>query len=263
MISLEIIDVIADNVPKFMLIFARLSAMCMTLPIISYPMVNPRLRITIALVLSLVMLPILNSATPEMNNFVQLFLVLVHEITLGLILGFGARLLFEALSMAGGFIGNQMGIAIANVMDPMSRQQTPLLNQFFFLIIIMTFLSVNGHHLLIETLTKNFFLIPVGGGRLVPQLGQQIVQGGSNIFLFSLKFAAPAMVFLLLVDTAVALTARVMPQMNIFMVTLPLKIGAGMFVVIFSLDMFQLIFDSIYLELSDFIAVMMLNIGGA
>jgi len=200
------------------------------------------------LILSLAVLiyPLLNHPTIVIDSLPQLIFYVGKELFTGMIIGVGARVIFEALNMAGSFVGRQMGLAIANVMDPTSRQQIPVISQFWFLLMIVFFLSVNGHYLLVETLFKNFQMIPIGGAVFSPEAGEAIVQSGTTAFRISLNLAAPAMVFLLLVDTAIALVARVMPQMNIFIITLPLKIATGIFILIISVDIFQLLYDSVY-----------------
>ncbi|MDP8237470.1 MAG: flagellar biosynthetic protein FliR [Candidatus Hatepunaea meridiana] len=250
----ELFDTINKFLPGYMLIFARISAMTATLPIIGYTMVSGRIRIMFAFVLTLILFPMFGSSFPVFGSPIELLLGIAREVFIGLIIGFGAKLIFEAFNMAGSFVGRQMGLAIANVMDPTSQNQMPILSQFWMLVMIMFFLVANGHYLLIETIFKNFVLIPLGGGEFTPAAGQTIIKGGSMAFDIALRLAAPGMVFLLLVDVTIALTARVMPQMNIFLVTLPLKIGAGIFVLIFSLDIFQILFDSVLNDLSDFIS---------
>ena len=123
--------------------------------------------------------------------------------------------------------------------------------------------GMNKNHLFFRknTFFKNFNLIPLGGAEFSPETGITIIRGGAMAFEIALRFAAPAMVFLLLVDVAIALTARVMPQMNIFLVTLPLKIGAGLFVMIFSLDIFQILFDPVYDDLAEIIGTLVTNMG--
>jgi flagellar biosynthesis protein FliR len=259
---LEIFDEIHEAVPGFILIFSRISAMTVTLPIIGYSMVSTRIRIIFAFVLTLILFPMFGSSSPEFVSLIELSLYVCREVVIGLMIGFGAKLIFEAFSMAGSFVGRQMGLAIAQVLDPTSQQQIPILSQFWLLVMIMAFLVTNGHYLFIETIFRNFTLIPLGGVEFSPDTGITIVKAGSMAFEIALRFAAPAMVFLLLVDIAIALTARVMPQMNIFLVTLPLKIGAGLFVVIFSLDIFQILFDPVYDDLAATIGTLVTNLGG-
>lgn len=242
----EVIDTLYELIPGYMLIMARISALIMTFPIFSYPMITVKIRVILVFVLTFIIFPIVGSNMYVIDSLPLLVLAISREVLIGSLIGFGAKVLFEAFNMAGSFVGRQMGLGIANVMDPSSRQQIPIVSRFWMLVMVTFFITMDGHHLFIETLFINFSLIPIGGGEFTPEAGQTLLQVTSKAFEIALRLGAPAMVFLLLVDTAIGFIARVMPQMNIFFVTLPLKIGAGLFVLISSLNIFQLIFDSVY-----------------
>ncbi len=263
MTMFEIIDQWTKIIPGFMLIFSRLSAIVISLPIISYPIISQKIRTLLAFVLTMILFPMVDFSTLELDTLSGLGLALGREIMIGLFIGFGARIIFESFTMAGSFVGRQIGIGIANVMDPTSRQQIPVISQFWALLMVTYFLVADGHYLLISTLFKNFTIIPLAGGVFTPALGERIIVSGSRAFMLALKLALPAMAFLLLVDTAIAFIARVMPQMNIFWVSLPLKIGTGIIVLIISVDIFQLLFDVVYGDIATYIQAIMSELKGA
>lgn len=250
-------------IPQFLLVFSRLSAMMMALPIISYPIIASRLRILFAFILAVILYPLIPISPEPVSTLSVLIVRVSREILIGLFVGFGAKVIFEAINMAGSFVGRQMGIGIANVMDPTSRQQIPVISQFWALVMITYFFVANGHYLLIQTLFKNFIYIPLSVPAFPSDLGRTVVASGSKAFTIALHLSVPAMVFLLLVDTAIAFTARVMPQMNVFIVTLPLKIGAGIFVLITSIDIFQVLYDSIFQEMDSSIGTIMHYLQGS
>ena len=115
---------------------------------------------------------------------------------------------------------------------------------------ISRIIPYKGHLFLIETMVRHFEIIPLGLNQLSDQTGQAIISGGSMMFLKGLQFAAPAMIMLLLIDTGIGFMARVMPQMNIFFVALPIKIGVGIIMLIFSVNIFQSMFDVIFNDLT-------------
>jgi len=242
----ELIDKFALIMPAFLLTFVRLSGLMISLPILSYPMITNKLRLSLTLMMSFVLFPVIEASTLVFANNYELVISVFKELTIGLILGLGTRVIFESFSWAGAVIGRQMGIAMANVMDPTSTGQIPVVSQFWLLVVVAFFFAVNGHHMLFETLYRNFEVVPVGTGVISPTTGRLILGTGATAFLHTVQFAAPAIVFLLMLDTSIAFTARIMPQMNIFMVTLPLKIITGWVVLIISLDMFEMLFDILY-----------------
>ncbi len=242
----ELIDKLALVMPAFLLTFIRLTGLMLTLPILSYPMITNKLRIALTLMLSFVLFPIIEESTLVFTSNSELVMAVFKELGIGLILGLGTRVIFESFSWAGAVIGRQMGIAMANVMDPTSTGQIPVVSQFWLLVIVAYFFAINGHHMLFETLYRNFETVPVGTGVITSTTGRLLMETGATAFLNTFQFAAPAIVFLLMIDTAIAFTARIMPQMNIFMVTLPLKIITGLVVLVISLDMFEMLFDIVY-----------------
>ena len=259
----EFIDILSKNVPGYMLVFVRISGMILTLPIIGSPVINPKVRVLFIFILTFIIFPMVDTYSLSINSFPELIFDVSRELLIGLIIGFGAQVIFEAFIMAGGFVGRQMGLAMANVMDPNSFQQVPIVGQFWMFLMVTYFVVADGHHLFIETLFKNFKLIPLGGGTFTPELGQSIAYSGSMAFNIAFRFAVPTMIFLLLVEAAVALTVRVMPQMNAFFVSLPLRIGCGIFALIASLNIFQLLFDSVYSDLVNFLGRIVLQLRGA
>ncbi len=242
----ELIDRVALVAPAFVLTFVRLSGLMIALPVLSYPMVTTRLRIALAVMMSFILFPTLEQSTVVFTSNLGLFVAVAKELIIGLMLGVGTRIIFESFSWAGAVIGRQMGIAMANVMDPTSGTQIPIVSQFWLLIVVTYFFAVNGHQMLFETLYRNFETVPVGTAIISNTSGRLLLNTGAIAFLNAFQFSAPAIVFLLLVDTAIAFTARILPQMNIFMVTLPLKITTGLIVLIISLDMFAMLFDIVY-----------------
>lgn len=135
----EFVDRIALVMPAFLLTFTRLSGLLATLPILSYPMITNKYRIAMALMMSLVLFPVIETTSLEITTNSALFLALGKELIIGMMLGLGTRILFESLNWAGGFIGRQMGIAMANVMDPTSQGQIPLVSQFWLLVVVAYF----------------------------------------------------------------------------------------------------------------------------
>lgn len=246
----EFIDSIEKIVPIYLLIFVRLTSMMVVMPIFSHALINPRFRSLIAFSFTLIIgSMILPNSDLNLSSIWQFAILIISEALLGFILGFGTKIVFEAFSVAGTMIGLQMGIAYANIIDPTTRQQVPIISQFLMLLAILFLFAIDGHLFIIETMVRHFEIIPLGLSQLSDQTGQAIIKGGSMMFLKGLQFAAPAMIMLLLIDTGIGFMARVMPQMNIFFVALPVKIGVGIIMLIFSVNIFQSMFDIIFNDL--------------
>ncbi len=259
---MPIITELQGLVPAFVLILTRLTALLMMLPILGYNSVPARVRIMLAFVLTLVLLPVVGvNQVPEFPNSFELLIAIGREMFIGLIIGFGAKLIFEGFAMAGSFIAIQTGFRMANIMDPSTQQQQPIISHFWILLMVTLFIVLNGHFLLIETLFANFDIIPLMYAKMPPEVGTSLIKGGTIAFDIAIRFAAPALVFFALVDIAIGFIARVMPQMNIFMVALPLKSGLGIIFLIITLNLMQVLFDIVYNSLGDYLHSLMFQIG--
>lgn len=257
----EAIDQISLYLPVYLLVFARISAMVTSMPILGYSTVNVKVRMIIAISLTAIISPtLLDLYTLSYSSWIPFALDMMREIMVGLLIGFGARLIFEGFTIAGSYIGMQMGMAIMNVFDPGTQQQQPIISNFWLLIMVVFFLVTNSHYFLIATIFQNFNFIQLGSAVFHGVVGREFVLGGSIMYDLALKFAAPTMVFLLTVDVSIAFMARVMPQLNVFFIGLPLKIGIGIFLLIFSLKIFQSLFSYVIIEMENFVTVIIKGI---
>lgn len=251
-----VIDQISLFLPVYMLVFGRISAMVVSMPILGYSTVNVKVRLIIAVSLTAIIAPtIINSYTLNYSSWIPFAVDMMREVMVGLLIGFGARLVFEGFTIAGSYIGMQMGMAIMNVFDPGTQQQQPIISNFWLLVMVVFFLVTNSHYFLLATIFQNFSFIHLGSAAFHGVIGREFVHGGTIMYDLALKFAAPAMVFLLTVDVSIAFMARVMPQLNVFFIGLPLKIGLGIFLLIFSLKIFQTLFSYVITEMETFVTV--------
>ncbi len=240
------IDKLSLLTPLYLLVFSRLSAMLMVMPIFSFGAVNIRVRILLAFILTLVIAPVLSAQmTYVPTHLLQMVLDVIREVFLGLLIGYGAQIVFEAIMIAGTFVGFQLGLAIMNVLDPTSQENTPIIGNFWVMVILMFIIVSNTHYFLVETLFLNFRLIKPATASIHAGAGRAVIESGRILFDLAVRFAAPMMIFILLFDVAISFMARVMPQMNIFFVSLPLKIAFGIFLLIVSLNIFQGLFGFI------------------
>src|SRR5699024_5778095 len=146
-------------IPSFLLVFARTLEFLMTVPLFSYRTIPNMFKIGFSFFLSIVILTSFDS--PVVSLEYSYILLLLKEVTVGLAIGLIAYIILSAVQTAGGFIDFQMGFAIANVVDPQTGAQSPIIGQFFYMIALLFLLSVNGHYLLIDGLMNSYQFIPL------------------------------------------------------------------------------------------------------
>ncbi|MCF7886419.1 MAG: flagellar biosynthetic protein FliR [Candidatus Marinimicrobia bacterium] len=259
----EIIDQLENLLPGYMLVFARISGLLISLPILSSPLINKKTKVLMTILFTFIIAPGLTVEFPEVSTLSSLVILIVVEVFVGLTIGFGTLVIFESFNMIGAIMGRQMGLFMARAINPMTRQQSNVVSPFLTLILIVYFLVTNSHYIFIRTIFENFRVIPIGMATFPGSQGRTMIATGSTAYHIAIKFAGPTIIFLLLLQIATAFSVRVMPQMNVMFVMLPLRIGCGLFALMTSLKIFQLIFDSFYNDIFQYINTTLMHLKGA
>src|SRR5690625_4028452 len=256
---IELIDL--TIVPTFLLIFARLLAFIITLPIFSYRTIPIPYRIGLAFFLSL--LAISHIETDLVLTQANFIVLLIKEVAVGLLIGLIGYLVLSVVQIAGGFIDFQMGFAIANVIDPQTGAQSPLIGQYFYMIAILFLLAVDGHHLLINGMIHSYQAIPIDGLLIFSNnFGEFIVHTFNRLFIIAFQISLPLVGSLFLVDVALGIIARTVPQLNVFVVGLPLKITVSFSVLFFFMALYVMLAKFMFSTMFEVMDQLMLIIGG-
>lgn len=214
---------------SFLLVLARVGALVGTAPIISGRSVPLPVKAGFTALVSLALLAAnwdrLAPVPDEWSGFVSL---IVQQVLIGALLGFAASLAFAALQMAGQLVGLQMGFALGSVIDPTSEHQVALLDQFYAVLAGLAFLALDGHHWLVLALMQTFALLPLDApARLLPS-AEGLAALTAQVPAIALRFAFPAIAALIVADVALGVLVKVAPQLNVFVVGLPLKIAVAL-----------------------------------
>ena len=218
------------------LVFVRVGAMIFTAPLLSGRTVPSILKVGLALLLTFLLVPINQAQFAEVPfEWLPLSLLVMKELGVGIIVGFVANMVFSAMQMAGQFIGLQIGFSLANVLDPVFQQSVSILDQLYTMLAGLIFLAIDGHHMLILAIQQTLDLVPIGALNISGAMDEQLIRLTAGVFLASVRIALPVMAALLLADIALGLMSRTLPQMNVFIVGMPVKLFVGFLVVLFTL----------------------------
>ena len=219
-----------DQVQAFLFVMVRVAAILFSVPFLDSQSVPVMLKAGLTVAVSLLILPHLPYAAPDLlDRPAQLIIGLAVEAAVGLMIGLIVQLFFAGIQLAGQTIGFQMGFSLANVVDPASSLQIPLLAQFLNIFAMMLFLAFNVHLYFIGALSDAFQRIPLWGVQPDQNMFELLMMLSGNAFVVAVRIGAPVMVALLLTSVALGLVARTVPQMQIFVVAMPLKILLGLF----------------------------------
>ncbi len=235
-----------DTAQILALVSTRLTGLFLIAPVFSSRAVPVRVRSALLLVFSLLLLPAA-TASAEGSAGVSprvLPVSLVTEVVLGLVLGLGAALFIAAAESAGDMLAVQMGLSGANVLDPSSGTQMPIVGQFLGLFALTLILAVGGHLVLLETLTVSLRVFPPGG----PLDLEQGIPGAVGMlgaqFVLGLRFAAPVVAAMMIGNATLGVMAKTVPQLNVLMMAFPLQIGIGLLTLALTLPLIAAYFGN-------------------
>jgi flagellar biosynthetic protein FliR len=212
----------------FLLVFARAGTMVMLLPGLGEQNISSRMRLTIALILAAVLVPLHRTAYHiDPNALGPLVVMLVEEIIVGAVLGLTARLTISALEVAGSVIAQQLGLGFVTAVDPTQGEQGMLVGNFLTMLGITLFFATDMHHLVIAALNDSYTLFEPGEVPATGDVAALVTKTVSGAFRIGIQLSAPFLVFGLLFNLGLGVLSRLMPQMQVFFVALPLSILLG------------------------------------
>ena len=215
----------------FILILTRLSGMLITAPLFSTFPIPLQLKVGLAALTAFIMYPFVMQTSGFVipTDLVSLSILLFKELMVGIMIGFCASLIFTGIQIGGQILSIQMGLAIANALDPVTKQQVPIVGQFYLFLASLIFISINGHQWLFSTIHESYMSIPVGlNFDFSFQMTEQIVYFATQLFAVAFSIIIPIFGILFIITLLMGFMAKLMPQMNIFMVVMPLKIYIGL-----------------------------------
>lgn len=236
-------DLLTVNIYTLLMIFARLGAAMMLMPVFGNSNIFMRARLLLALAISFLLLPVLGPYVPPMPaQPLSLLLLVLGEVTIGLFFCLVLQALLTPIDLAGNFISYSAGLANAFVFDSSSMQQSQILSSFLSLVGITLVLVTNSHHLMLEGMIGTYDLFRPGAGVPIDDMSSVFVDTLRQTFRIGMSLAAPLVVFSLTFNTALGLINRLVPQMQVFFVGMPLQILCGLFLLGVSLPAIMLWF---------------------
>lgn len=238
----------------FLLLMMRCLGLFLTSPVFQSRFIPPQVKVGFSALLALLCLPLVREEAPVFTLVSWTYVIaLFREVFLGVTFGIVTNLVFSSIQIAGEIIDFQMGFSYVNVVDPLSGLGASVMGQFYLLLATMYYLGIGGYRLTIEGLVRSFFLVPPGGFAVRANLAPTFVHLVGEVMLLALRFGAPVVVALFLANLTLAILSRAIPQMNVFIVGLPLNIGIGFFIALSTLPYLLPLFeDAVALFLQGF-----------
>lgn len=245
-------DISLDNITAwigdFFWPFLRIGALFMVAPVFGARTVPVRIRIMLAVLMTIILMPNLPFSEAFEPLSPQGILLVVQQLAIGIVMGLILQILFAALLMAGQTMATTMGLGFASSVDPQNGVQVTMLGQLYLMLGTLYFLAMDGHLLLLEVMANSFIYLPVGSPLNGGQIFGDIALFTSELFLAAVLLSLPVMVGVLLVNLAFGVITRAAPQLNIFAVGFPTTMLAGFVLMFFSVPvlvpLLQNLFDT-------------------
>lgn len=250
-------------VPGFMLVLCRISAFLVAAPVFSSKNFPRTAKIGLAFFVSLIVF--LNvgfdNAVPTDGTYI---IAVFKEILAGLLIGYAASLFFSIVQVAGSLMDMQMGLGVANIIDPLTGVSAPMIGNLKYMLQILVFLSINGHHYLLGAIMDSYKWLPLDNTLFSTiasgNVTQFLTRTFADTFMMALQISAPMVVAMFLIDLGLALLSRAAPQYQVFVIGIPIKLFLGLAILILLLPafgaLFQMVFDHMFAALDKLFVVL-------
>ena len=256
---------------SFLAVLVRLSVVFGMVPLFGNRSIPTPIKILFSLVLSYILYPVLvhrgvlvpEKANAWMDSIFGIIEVISLEVVFGLIIGFTARLFFDAIRVGGDAIGTFMGFASAAQLDPSSNSQTQVVTQFHYALAMLIFLVFDGHHLMLGAILNSYQVVSIGHINLAREsFSQKLIQYTSDVIHIGFRLAAPMALSMFSVNVVYGVIAKSMPQLNILILSFAVSAMVGFFVMFFTIPEYTTYLRGLFSHIDESLGQMMLAIRG-
>ncbi len=239
--------IISNGLDVFLLVFVRMTGLFVIAPIFGRRNIPTYFKIGFSFFIALILVNTTAVQPVQYDGSILSYVLLVtKEFIVGLSIGFVSYMVFTAIYVAGEIIDMQIGFGVVNVIDPISNIQVPITSNLYFILSMLLLFLVNGHHVIIKALFDSFSTLPIGTAVFDASLTDGLLKLFTTVFMTGFKIAAPIVAAIIVTDIALGVISRMVPQLNIFVIGMPLKIFMGLFIIVITIPIFITTMDFIF-----------------
>ncbi|HWY31754.1 MAG TPA: flagellar biosynthetic protein FliR [Candidatus Acidoferrum sp.] len=221
----------------WMLVFLRVSAFLLMLPFFTMSNFPVTMRVAVAAIIALLLAPVVPGLRLEKMDLIPVLGVMAQEVSVGMLLGFVARMIFYAVDIAGSVISTEMGLNLASILDPVTQASSPIAGTVLMFLATLIMFTLNLHDWMLLGFARTYMVLPVGGAHLNSALFQNIVAKTSLVFLTALQISSPIIAVSFVITLVFAVLSRAVPQMNVFTEMFGFKVVGALIVLGFTLQL--------------------------
>lgn len=207
---------------RLLIVGARVSALMVFAPFLASATIAPRIKAAFAVALTALLYPVVAAGLPTLTSATG-WKVAGGEIVVGMIMGIMLQFVFEGLELAGQVVGFQVGHSLANLINPLTDVETPILANFYQAVALLIFLELNVHHWVLRGLAKSFQYCPPGMVVLTPAVAEQIWRAAGGMLVIAVQIAIPTLIATMLIDITLGFVGRASPQLPVLFVGISVK----------------------------------------
>jgi flagellar biosynthesis protein FliR len=235
------------DVVAFVLVFMRMAGIFLTAPIFASRNIPVMVKASWILLISFLIFPVVDFKIDSLpSSGAPLGIAVFRELLIGVSIGLGASLIFTGIQLAGQIVDIQMGLGMVNIIDPVTSVQISVMGQYYFLVATLVFMSVDGHLILLRAVADSFNIIHLGQAHFSPALGTKLMSLFSEVFFIAFRVGAPVIGALFITNMALGVVARTVPQMNVFIVGMPLNLAIGLLITALSMSFFVYVLQGLF-----------------
>ena len=248
---MDFFDLLQNHAAVFLLLLTRITGIFIISPFFGSQNIPITMRVATAMTIAVVIFPVVDQHTivETPASVLSYGLSVLSELFIGWLIGLVSYVALISISMAGKIMDLQVGYAMVQVMDPTSGQQNALIGSFLYNLAVIIFLVTDGHHFLFSGLVESFQMIPITGLNLDTDIVDLMVDFTNGIFVSGMKVAIPVTFAILLTNVGLGILARTMPQLNIFVVGVPMHLVIGTFVLAMLIPFYVVFLDVLFNEM--------------
>ena len=248
---MDFFDLLQNHAAVFLLLLTRITGIFIISPFFGSQNIPITMRVATAMTIAVVIFPVVDQHTivEAPASVLSYGLSVLSELFIGWLIGLVSYVALISISMAGKIMDLQVGYAMVQVMDPTSGQQNALIGSFLYNLAVIIFLVTDGHHFLLSGLVESFQMIPITGLNLDTEIVDLMVDFTYGIFVSGMKVAIPVTFAILLTNVGLGILARTMPQLNIFVVGVPMHLVIGTFVLAMLIPFYVVFLDVLFNEM--------------
>jgi flagellar biosynthesis protein FliR len=235
-----------QNFDFFLLILVRITGFFFTAPFFSLRNVPIRVKTGLSIFIAFILYYTIPLQSPEYIGVIDYSILVVKEALLGAIMGLFANIAYYILSFAGQIMDMEIGFSMVNVLDPVTRIQTTITSNFYGYIVLLMMMITNLHHYFLRAIIDSFQVIEIGKAVFNPNIYQLMVQFITDYFIIGFRIILPIYAAILIVNTILAILAKMAPQLNMFVIGMQLKVIVGLLVLVMMVELIPSVADLIF-----------------